>query len=143
MSLTAANSVITLSQLTLFPTPVQLQQFAADDVTDIESVNVLEHQMGVDGVLSFGFVWAPRMQTITLKADSPSIAFFDTINTQQEAAQDAYPLNGTITLPAIGKTFALTNGALESYKPMPGVKKLLQQQSFRLVWNRVVAIPTR
>lgn len=141
MSLTAANSTITLSQATLFPTPITLQQYAADDVTDIEPARILEHQMGVDGVLSFGFVWAERMQEITLKADSPSIAFFDTISTQQEAVQDVYPLNGTILLPAIGKLFTLINGGLETYKPMPGVKKLLQPQRFRIVWNRCIAVP--
>lgn len=143
MSITSANATISLSQATLFPTPVQIQQFATDDITDIEAARIVEHQMGVDGVLSFGFVWAERMQEIALKADSPSIAFFDAINTQQEAVQDVYPLNGTIVVPGIGKMFNLINGALENYKPMPGVKKTLQPQRFRLVWNRVVAINTR
>jgi len=141
MSLTAANSTITLSQATLFPTPITLQGYAADDVTDIEAARVLEHQMGVDGVLSFGFVWAERMQEITLKADSPSIAFFDTIATQQEAVSDVYPLNGTILLPSIGKMFTLINGGLETYKPIPAVKKLLQPQRMRIVWNRCIAVP--
>lgn len=143
MSLTSANSVISLSQATLFASPVTLQGYAADDITGMDAARIVEHQMGVDGVLSFGFVWVERTQEISLKADSPSIAFFDAINTQQEAVQDVYPLNGTILLPAVGKMFNLINGALETYKPMPDVKKLLQPQRFRIVWNKVTAIPTR
>lgn len=143
MSLTGANAVLMLSQATLFPSPVQIQQFAPDDVTDIEAARILEHQMGVDGVLSFGFVWTERSQDISLKADSPSVAFFDTINTQQEAIQDVYPLNGTLLLPSVGKMFTMINGGLETYKPLPGVKKLLQMMRYRIIWNRVVAVPTR
>ena len=143
MSLTSANAIISLSQPILFPTPQVLQNFAADDITDIESVRVLEHQMGVDGVLSFGFVWAERLQEITLKGDSASNLFFDTINTQQEAAQDVYPLNGTIVLNSVGLMFNLINGGLETYKPIPAVRKILQPRRYRIVWNRVIPVPTR
>jgi hypothetical protein len=142
MSLTGANSIISISQSTLFPVPQQLQGFAADEVTDIDPAQILEDLMGVDGVLSFGFVWVPRTQKITLQADSSSNDFFDTINTQQEAVQDVYPLNGTITLPSIGLTFSLINGGLRSYKPMPNVKKILQPREYTIVWNRVVPVPT-
>lgn len=141
MSLTAANAVIMLSQAILFPVPQQLQGFAADDVTDIEAARILESSMGVDGFLSFGFVWTERRQSITLQGDSASNSFFDTISRQQEAAQDVYPLNGIIVLPAIGLKFILTNGGLENYKPIPPVKKILGPRSYNIVWNRVVPAP--
>lgn len=140
--LTAANAVITLSQETLFPQGQQLQGFAADDVTDMDEVEPLEETMGVDGFLSFGFVWMARLQKITLQSDSASNAFFDTINTQQEAAQTAYPLSGTILLPAIGTMWTLINGGLKRYKPMPPVKKIIQPRSYSIVWNKVVPAPT-
>lgn len=143
MSLTSANAVISLSQATLFPIPQVLSNFAADDITDIEAARVLEHQMGVDGVLSFGFVWVERIQEITLKGDSASNAFFDTINQQQEAAQDVYPLNGTIILPSAGIMFTMVNGGLETYKPIPAVRKILQPRRYRIVWGRVQQVPTR
>lgn len=138
MSLTAANAVITLSQATLFPTPQQLQGFAADDVTDMDPAKILEHLMGVDGVLSFGFVWVERMQEVTLQGDSASNGFFDTINTQSEAVQSVYPLNGIVILPAIGLMFTLINGGLETYKPMPQVQKIIKPRKYRIVWNKVV-----
>lgn len=138
-SLSAANSIITLSQPVLFPgAPQQLQGFGADDVTDIEAAKVLEHLMGVDGVLSFGFVWVERIQEITLQADSVSNSFFDVVNTQQEAVQDVYPLSGTILLPALGLVFTCINGGLENYKPMPQIQKIARPRKYRIVWNKVV-----
>lgn len=142
MSLTSANAVLTLSQAILFPIPQQIQDFSSNDITRMEGARVLEHQMGVDGVLSFGFVWAERMQDISLKASSASVAFFDTISTQQEAAMDVYPLSGTLILPALKKMFTLINGGLETYPPIPDVAKTLQPLRYRLVWNRVVPVPT-
>ena len=141
MSLTAANAVVYLSQATLFPVPHRLQGFAADDVTDIDAARILELVMGVDGVLSFGFVWAERRQSVTLQADSASNAFFDAVSRQQEAVQDVYPLNGLIILPAVGLKFIMTNGGLENYKPIPPVKKILGPRTYNIVWNRVVPAP--
>lgn len=137
MSLTGANASISLSQSTLFSSAQTLQGFSADDVTDMDVVEIVERLMGVDGVLSFGFVWKERIQKIRLQADSTSNQFFDTINTQQQAVQDVYPLSGTILLSAIGLKFTCTNGALTRYKPMPQVKKLIQPREYEIVWNSV------
>ena len=140
-TITAANAVIILTIPDLFGAGQQLQGFAADDVTDMEPAKVLEHLMGVDGVLSFGFVWMERMQEITLQANSASNSFFDQINAQQEAVQDVYSLNGTVILPAIGLSFIMTNGGMETYKPMPQVQKIIRPRKYRIVWNKVVAAP--
>lgn len=139
--LTAANAIITISQATLFPNPQQLQGFAADEVTDMEAAKVLEHVMGVDGILSFGFVFVERMQNITLQADSASNAVFDTINQYQEAGETAYPLTGVVILPAIGLMFNCINGGLDTYNPMPQVRRIIQPRKYRIVWNKVVARP--
>jgi hypothetical protein len=141
MSLTGANAIITISQPTLFPTPQQIQGFAADDVTDMEPAKILEHLMGVDGNLSFGFVWMERMQEITLQADSASNSIFDQINNQSQAVQDVYPLNGTVILKGIGLMFILVNGGLETYKPMPKVGKIIGPRKYRIVWNKVTPVP--
>ena len=118
MGITGANVVITLTS-PLFSTPQQIQGFGPDDVTNMDPVKILEHLIGVDGVLTFGFVYVERMQEITLMADSASNSFFDTINAQQAANQQAYPMNGSILMPSIGTQFDCTNGALETYNPMP------------------------
>jgi hypothetical protein len=140
-TITSANTVLTLSQPILFPTPVQIQQFAADDVTDTDQVRNVEALMGVDGTLSFGFVFAPIMQNISLQANSPSIGFFDTLYAQTLAAEDVYTLQGTIIFPAISKKYNLQNGAMTDYKPTPDAKRTLQPQRFRITWNSVLPSP--
>lgn len=139
--LTAANAVLTLSQPILFPTPQQIQGFAADDVFDLDEIESIETLMGVDGVLSFGFVWKPQMQNIILQADSPSGPnFFDIVQLHQQSENSAYPLDGVIILPAIGMKIILTNGGLTGYK-LPGAKKLIQPRRFRITWNLALPAP--
>jgi hypothetical protein len=84
-TLTGANAVLMLTIPPLFTTPQQIQGFAADDVYDLDEIESVETLMGVDGILSGGFVWKSQPQTIMLQADSPSNAVFDTWYSQQVA----------------------------------------------------------
>ena len=140
-TITSANAVLTLSQAILFPTPQQIHQFAADDVTDTDQVKNVEALMGVDGTLSFGFVFAPIMQNITLQANSPSIDFFNDLYTYTLAGEDVYVLSGSLLFPATDKKYNLVNGAMTDYKPTPDAKRTLQPQRFRITWNSVTPSP--
>lgn len=141
MDITAANASISLTLPPLFATPQQLQGFAADDVYEVPEVESVETLMGVDGVLSGGFVFKPIEQEFMLQADSPSIPFFDVWYLQQVAGLTTYTANGVTILPAIKKKFIMTTGYLIGYKPLPAGKKLLQPQRFRLRFNLSAAIP--
>lgn len=137
MSLTGATAVIQLSIAGLFPTPQQLQGFAADDVFDTDAIESAEVLMGVDGIMSAGFVFVPVPQTYTLQADSPSVFIFDQWWAAQQAAEDTFPASGVVYLTAIGAKYNMTNGVLTSWKPTPDVKKLLQPRKFRITWQRI------
>jgi hypothetical protein len=141
MSITAANAVLTLSIPPLFPVPQQIQGFAADDVFDIPQIKSVEALMGVDGVLSFGFVYVAITWEIILQADSKSNAIFDTWWTSNVAAQDNYAAFGLIKLPGISTKFTLTNGGLTGYKPAPGAKKLLQPRRYELMFQSIAPAP--
>ena len=140
-TITSANTVLILSQPDLFTAPQQIQQYAADDVTDTDQVKNVEALMGVDGTLSFGFVFAPIMQNVTLQANSPSILFFDTIYAYQIQTEDVYVLSGTLLFPGTGKKYNMVNGAMTDYKPTPDAKRTLQPQRFRITWNSVLPSP--
>lgn len=140
-SLTAANCVIVLTISGLIDTPFQLQQFAADDVTDLDSIAKGEFLMGVDGHLTGGYVNVPYPMRVVLMADSPSIAIFETWSANQNANTDLFWADGTITLPAVNKKYQLTRGGLRDYKPVPDVKRILQPQSFTLLWQSVSPAP--
>lgn len=138
--ITGADAVVMLSIPTLFDTPQQLQGFGMDDVYDIDQVQSVETVMGVDGVLSGGFVFKEQVQRITLQADSPSNAIFDTWHAQMVAARRTYPANGIVSIPSVGLKFIQTIGYLTAYK-LPGVKKLVLPRQYGITWNLIAAAP--
>lgn len=140
-SITSANAVLAIAVPPLFAVPQQLQGFAVDDVYDVPQIKSVEVAMGVDGVLSGGFVFVQIPQTISLQADSPSNALFDTWWTQMQAAQDVYVANGLIRLPGISTKFTQTRGFLTGYKPAPAAKKTLQPRVYEITWERIVPAP--
>lgn len=140
-NLTSADIVLTLSIATLFPSPVQLQGFGVDDVYDIASVKNIETMMGVDGVLSAGFVWKERVQTITLQADSASNAIFDQWNSAQERNQTVYPSQGLVRIPSLSTKFIQTKGFLTGYKPAPKAGRVLHARSYEITWERIAPAP--
>jgi hypothetical protein len=141
-TLTAANSVIFLGINVLFPNAVQLQGFAADDVTTTQPIPSAETLMGVDGNQSGGFVYVSVPWTIALQADSASNAVFDTWWQQQQLNRDLYWAYGTISITSLGTKFTLNRGALVEYVPMPDLKKLIQPRRYRINWNSIVATPS-
>jgi hypothetical protein len=141
MSITAANAVITFTIPGIFAAPQQIKGFAADEVFSTDTLESSEEMMGVDGELTAGFVFVPVRQQYTLMADSVSIAIFDQWWQFNQAALEAYPAYGTITLPSKRSQYALQKGFLKGYKPLPDAKKLLQPQQFAIVWQRIIASP--
>jgi hypothetical protein len=141
-SLTAANSVLSLSISSLFPAAQYLQGFAVDDAFSGDSVKQAETQMGVDGYLSGGKVFSEYKMSIHLMATSPSIAMFDTWRSQMDAQVDVFIASGQINLPSIGKAYTLQKGFLTSAPPFPGVKKILESVVYEITWERIFAAPT-
>lgn len=137
MSITGANATFLMTVQDLFPTPQQLQGFAADDVFDTDPLASTEVLMGVDGGLSAGFVFVPVKQAIALQADSPSNFIFDTWYNAQQAAQDVFAAMGVVLLPGLGIKWNLVEGFLTEFPPIPNVKKLLQPRKFGITWTRV------
>ena len=139
MSITSANSVFMVAVPDLFPVPVKLQGYSADDAFMADAVVVAEALMGVDGKLSAGYVPNPTIITVTLQADSPSIALFETVVQAMQAARDTYAVSATIAVPGISRAFACTKGFLTEYKPMPDAKKLLQPVTYKITFESVTA----
>ena len=141
MSITSANSVYTLSIATIFANPIQLQGYAADDAFTTASITTAEVQMGVDGVMASGFVYAPTVQEITLLANSPSAALFDQWYQAQIQAKDVYAASGVIRLPSLQVKWTMTNGTLTSFMPIPDAKRVLQARKFGITWQSAISSP--
>lgn len=140
-AVTAADAVLTISIPILFPTPVQIQGFASDDAFDLPQLKSAEVMMGVDGILSAGFVFVPIPQSVSLQADSASNAIFDTWWAQMQASKATYQASGQIVLPSIGMKASLRQGTLTGYKPISAVKKLLQPRQHEITWASFAPSP--
>jgi hypothetical protein len=140
-TITSANSVFTLTVLPILPVPFQVQGFASDDAFTVEPVDAAETIMGVDGIMSAGFLPFITPQTITLQADSPSIEIFETWLSAQKAIRELFFAQGTIALPSVQKSYILTKGALKRITQISPARKTLQPQVFQIDWNDVQPVP--
>ena len=136
-TLTSANVVFLLTVTGLYSSPQQIQGFASDRAFFFEDVDNAETFIGVDGIMSAG--WIPRMyeQTIDLQANSSSIVIFETWGQAQDAQTELYNAAATITYPGIGRSYSLSNGVLKGYVPMPEAAKTLRRRTFRITWNTI------
>ena len=141
-SITSANAVLIITIPNLYSNPQQLQGFAADDIFDIDATETAETMMGVDGVLSAGYVFTPKKQKISLQADSASNVLFETWKEAQDQITDVYFASGSITLSAINRKYTLLNGVLSMYPTVAAAKRVLQPKVYEITWQNVVRAPT-
>jgi hypothetical protein len=141
MSITSADAIVMLTVPGIFDQPFQLQQFAADNIFGTEPVQAAETAMGVDGVLTGGFINVPTRQTYYLMADSPANFFFEQWYLQQKALQDTFIAGGTITLRSIGKKYSMVRGFLQSYQPTPDAQKTLKELRHVIEWQSAIPNP--
>lgn len=140
-TITSSNSSLILSIDGLFPVDQPIQGYAADDAFQHAAFEIVETRMGVDGVLSGGFVPAEKTLEITLQPDSPSIFIFDFWYQAQVAAREAILGNIFIAMPSIGKQFALTTMFLKEGQALPSAKKVLDPQKYTVGFQDVFGSP--
>jgi hypothetical protein len=141
MSISSVNAVFLISVPLLLPVTQQLQDWAVEDIYDVDDVDVTDTAMSVDGILTGGLVLSAMPMNVALMADSPSISFFEAWYAGQRGAFDSFPAEATITLTSVKRNFTLVKGYLSRFKPMPDAKKTLQSRKFRLTWQNIIASP--
>lgn len=141
MNITSSNAQILLTVAGVFDSPQQLQKFATDDIYGTDPLSAGEVAMGVDGHLTAGFTNVPVVQKYMLMADSESNFLFDQLFNLEKVNQTKYPINGVISLTAVGTKFTMTRGFLTTYQPIPDAKRTLQARTHSITWERVVPAP--
>lgn len=140
-TITSANSSFVLVVPEVFPIPIQVQGYAADDAFASEPVDSAEALMGVDGLMSAGFTPFITKLAVTLQADSPSIDQFEIWLGAQQVRKDLFMATATISLPSLGKSYIFTKGALTRVTPMPPAKKVLQPVNYEISWESCQPVP--
>ena len=116
----------------------RLETFDDDDMVSTNAIKLIESGISADGKFWTGIIYEKTNLEVTLKAFSPSAAFFDQVYTAQRANQKSYPIVGEILFPSIGKSYTLPEFALEDYSPMPNAKRILQSQKYTLVGSGLI-----
>ncbi|MDR1311998.1 MAG: hypothetical protein LBK01_09065 [Burkholderiaceae bacterium] len=140
-TITAANSVYMLAVSPLYPVHQRLQGYQADAAFATDDQETAIVQMGVDGHMSPGFVFAPTVQTISLNADSTSLELFDNWYTAQKVAREVLVAEATISIPAIGKKYVMTKGILTRAKPVPDAQRVLAGTTYQISWESCFPSP--
>lgn len=136
-TITSADVIITLSVMNLYPTGVQLQGFAADNIYGTEALSLAETVRGADGKLSAGFVFGNIIQTFHIMPDSDSRVVFDTWATTSRASVAVFRCNATVILPALKRQYKCVNGVLKQWKALPDAGKILQASQAIIEWESI------
>lgn len=137
-SITSANAVVMLSITGIFDTPQQLQEFSAEDIFDVDEIQMTLAEMGVDGFLAAGFVNEPVSQRFSFLASAAACVMFDTWYANNKIQQDCFFANATVQLPSIGQKWSCTGGTLLRGKPLPTAAKTLRPRSWTILWEKVL-----
>lgn len=134
-TLTAGNSIITLTVDGVFPVPQKLEGYSTTAAFSVADVSPGVVVMGVDGKLSGGYVPQPVPLTITLSADSPSVVIFDAWLTAQQSARQVFYANCLVAIPSVGSKYALTRGVLTKASVLAAAQQTLQPRSWTITFE--------
>ncbi len=140
-TITAANAKFSLIVPALALGPFTLQGYSADAAFAVDPVDVAETFMGVDGIMTAGYVPFITPMTITLMADSESKAFFDAWLGGQKALKELAYADATIDIASIGLSYICTKGALKRVSQVPVAQKVLQPVVYAIDWGDVQPVP--
>ena len=134
-TITAANSIFMLQVPGLYDSPVKIEGFSTDAAVGADAVTPTVTEFGVDGRLSAGWVPTPKVITVTLAADSPSLSLVLDWLAVQDSAREVYACNATFTMPSIGQTYSGTRGFITNVPPMPTANKTLQSLAIQITFE--------
>jgi hypothetical protein len=136
-NITAANAVFMLAIPPIYTAPQQIVGFASDSAWDAGESEPAEIMIGVDGIVSAGFVPFLTDFTVHLQADSPSSSIFETWLESQKTTLTIYFGVATLLIPAINRKYAMSQGVLRRMPPLPGTRKVLQPRDFVITWGDI------
>lgn len=118
---------------------VQFVQFSADSAWSQDEYEFLEHRMGVDGHVAVGFTPVEKSITFSFEANSPTLAFLNSMYLSMEALKKPFYSDIVITIPSIGRTYTLTGCYLTTFKVIPDGARTLEPVDATFTFERVEA----
>ena len=138
-TITSADATIHITFDNLFPAGFTLQGFAADNISDMENMEIAQTVRGADGKLSAGFVYGTPNQTFHVMPDSPSYSKIQTVINASQATGAVYRCNAVQTFLSNGKKYTCSNGVMTTGGLMPAAGRVLQPITFTIQWETIAA----
>ncbi len=137
MDITSANSIMTIQADPIIPSPVQLQNFATDQIATTDEMVIAEARMGPDGGLAMGYTPQPVAFTLMLEANSPSQQTLFDLSGAIRANRRIYDVTITLDCPSLKKRYIFERGGLISSSVMPNPKKVHDPTSWKFQFATV------
>lgn len=135
LDITSANAKVILTVENLYPSGVEIQNFSTDSAWAVDDAVVAEARMGVDGHMAAGYTPTPRNVTISLEANSPSLAIMNNLISSMQLNKTVYKCTMQITIPSIGKEYTLKEGVLLQGHAIPDGKKVLDPSTWQFTFG--------
>jgi hypothetical protein len=119
LDITSANCKLVLTVEELFPSGIDLQQFATDQSFSQDTSQVAETRMGVDGKMVAGYTPNIKIVTVMLEASSPSYRALAQVYKASETTKKIYPCTLVAKSPSLNLTWKWSTGVLYSGTIVP------------------------
>jgi hypothetical protein len=145
VSITSANAKLTLtvrSTSGIIVGPFTVEGYAADTGFGVEAVESAEVLMGMDGRMAGGFLPRITRFSLSLMANSPSIALMEAWDNAQKILGDVLIADGFLAAPSLGRAYALVKGVLTRLTPIPTARRTFSEPVvYEISWESVTAAP--
>ena len=128
--ITSANCKLVLTAEEIYPSGVELQQFATDQSFSQDDSQVAETRMGVDGKMVAGYTPNIKIVTIMLEASSPSYRALADLYKASETNKKIYPCTLVAKSPALKLTWKWSTGVLYSGTIVPPAQQVFGTTTF-------------
>lgn len=145
ISITSANAKLTLTvrnSVGIVVGPFTVEGYASDAAFATETVDAAEALMGVDGKMAAGYLPRITRYTISLMANSPSIALMEAWDNAQKVLGDVLVADGFLAAPSLGRAYALVKGVLTRLTPVPTARRTFSEAVvYEIAWESVTSAP--
>ncbi len=140
-SITAISASLIINIANIGIVAHKVEGFGEDDAFSFEDVDTIEKYIGVDGQLNAGYIPQLKSMSLLLAPTSGSLNIFNLWYAEMQKQDEViWAESAIITIPAIKKSYVLTNGVLDRYTPVPAVKKVIQPIPAGITWSKVVML---
>lgn len=135
--ITSANATAVLTVEDLYPNGIVLQMFGADTGIALDTQDIVEARVGVDGYMVAGQTPNLYTVTVTLEAASPSYQPLSIVWNAMQTRRTIYDCKLVCDVPSLKRVFTLSTGVLQSGVIFPNIERTLSATTWVFVFQNL------